>query len=95
MNANKKSTVRLVCLLIIVSVLLTSCGRNQKDSSSNAVPLNQSTPTATVLQLVETISPTEMPILKEDVSPTYMPTAKPVLDGLSDEQRNSIGMLNF
>ena len=94
MGRKMKTRMSLGAMLMIVSMLLTACGSNQSNISSDASTIESSTATA-VTQLVETIDPTNAPTSSPEVVPTVVPTATPVTDGLTDEQRNSIGMLNY
>lgn len=95
MTAERTRKTALLCLLLITSMLLSSCRSNQTNSGANTSSEDQSSPASTAVQLVETILPTDLPSQAPEVTPHATPTATPITDGLSDEQRNSIGMLNF
>ncbi len=95
MRAKKNSWLAFIAMLIAACLFLTSCGGNQPEGSRDSIATENSMPATTITQLVETIVPTDAPTSTPEVTPTLVPTATPVTDGLSDEQRNSIGMLNY
>ena len=108
MNIKRKRKTELFCLLLIVAILLSACGNKQAELVSGITDAEvKPTPEATVMKLVETIAPTENPTSTPDAVSAESTTPAPEVmsteisteisktDGLSDEQRNSIGMLNF
>lgn len=95
MSGKTKSRISLIIMLIVTSLLLTACGNNQSNTPSDVSTTEPSLPTVVATQLVETIDPINAPTSSPEVAPTVVPTATPVTDGLTDEQRNSIGMLNY
>lgn len=93
MDSKKKMRMSLSAMLIIVSLFLTACGNSQSNIPS-ATPTVEPSST-TVTQRVETIDPTNAPTHIPEATLTVAPAVTPITDGLTDEQRNSIGMLNY
>ena len=94
MSGKNKSRMSLITMLIVASLLLTACGSNQSNTPSDTSATEPSSAAVAVTQLIETIDPTNVPASIPEVLPTAIPTT-PITDGLTDEQRNSIGMLNY
>lgn len=95
MNVQGKRKTQLICLLLIIPVLLTACGSDQSNSVPNSLSVEQPTSSATAIQLFETIVPTNDPTVTPESVSTAVPAPAPISDELSEEQLNSIGMLNF
>ena len=90
-----KKKMTLAAILIVASLLLTACGSNQSSIPPDGSTMESSSTAVAVTQLVETIDPTNAPSYIPEATPIVVPTATPITDGLTDEQRNSIGMLNY
>ena len=95
MVGKKKMRTTLAIMLIVVSFILTACGSNQSNIPSDVLTTEPSSTAVAVTQLVEKIDPTNAPTSISEATATVVPTATPITDGLTDEQRNSIGMLNY
>ena len=91
----KRNSALLICVLIAVSLLLVSCGGKETGEDISASISEQPTPVVTTEYPAETIVPTNVPTSTPVVTPTIIPTATPITAGLSEEQRNSIAMLNY
>lgn len=95
MDGTIKSRISLITILIIASLILSACGSNRSNKSSDVSTTEPSSTDIAVTQLGGTIDPTNVPASSPEVPATVVPTATPITDGLTDEQRNSIGMLNY
>ena len=93
MNVWQKQKNALAAMMMAVSLLLSSCESNQKVLPSEAATVEETTPTFS--PIVETIAPTVVPTSTPEITKTPDPTATPITDGMTYEQKNSIGMLNY
>ena len=87
----RKNYSLLICMLLIVSLLLTACGNKNENEAVKSTSGDQSTALETTDHPAESIVSTDT---QEVVSATT-PSPIPIVNRLSDEQRNSIGMLNY
>ena len=89
----KKKTATLAMLLVL-SLVNTGCGK--KDTTPSVTEVSTTVPTANVVTLAENI-PEATASSAETDAPVFKPfdVSSAVADGLTSEQRNSIGMLNY